>query len=203
MSVYDRQTGKRFVPLKWEVGVPVGSNPLIIIDFLSLILVIWGISYLVIIAAQLFFGGEVGKPQLWGAAVLSTDMAVLCVIFYLFTCFVIMRNRYAARYRLDEHGAYCDNIKAFPKAIRKALLHLKGYPIEMPKRQGKVVPRSCPWTDVRHVVEVRELGVIVLRGRWGALMRIYTPDLKTYMEAMEFIAERLASEALRKAKYGE
>lgn len=188
MSVYDKKkaAGKE-TPLQWYVGVPIGSNPLIFVDFVTALIVTFSLSFLVILAAQFYFDGYIGEAHLRGAAVISADLCLLLCVFYAVVCFVALRNRYAAQYRFDVNGALCDNLKAYPRARVKKLLHFRCYPIEDQREFSKDVQRHVHWEDVTRVVEFPELGVITLKGRRGMLLRVYCPDEKIYRSAREYL----------------
>jgi hypothetical protein len=187
MSVYDKKKKDETPSLQWYVGVPLGSNPLILLDFASALAVTFMLGWLVILIAQLYFDGYIGLSHLRGAAIVSMDLCFLLCIFYIVVCFGVLRNRYAAQYRFDVNGAHCDNMRAYPKALTRRLLHFRCYPIEPQREFSKNVERHTHWADVTKITELPELGVLVLRGRRGMLLRIYCPDEKIYRSAREYI----------------
>lgn len=190
MSVYDRKKKNGPPVLRWYAGVPLGSNPLIFLDFVSLIAVVFMIGWFVVLAAQFYFDGYVAREHLWGAAVISADLCFLFAVFYAAVCFVALRNRYAAQYRFDENGVLCDNMRCFPRALRWKPVHFRCYPIEEPKDFSKNIARRTAWADVTRVSELPELRVLVLRGKRGTLQRVYCPDEETYAAAREYVRDR-------------
>ncbi len=189
MSVYDRNLNDA-PTLAWYAGVPLGSNPLILLDFLSLLAVSFMICWFVVLASQFYFDGYVERAHLWGAAVIAADLCFLFTIFYAVVCFIALRNRYAAHYRFDENGVSCDNLRTFPRALEWKILHFRAYPIVEPRDYSKNISKHTAWDDVTRVTELPELRVLVLRGRRGTLQRVYCPDEKIYAAAREFILER-------------
>ncbi|MGI6074985.1 MAG: hypothetical protein ACOYD9_01270 [Pyramidobacter sp.] len=191
MSVYDgKNAAKGEPPLQWYVGVPIGSNPLILVDFATALVVTFLLCFLVILAAQFYFDGYVGGAHLRGAAIISADLCLLLCVFYAVVCFIALRNRYAAQYRFDVNGARCNNLKAYPKPKVKKALHFRCYPIEDQREFSKNVERHVHWEDVTRVAELPELGVLTLKGRRGMLLRVYCPDEKTYRSAREYLKSK-------------
>ena len=187
MSVYDKKKKDEEPSLRWYVGVPVGSNPLILLDFATALIVTFLLGWLVILIAQLYFDGYIGLSHLRGAAIVSLDLCFLLCIFYAVVCFVVLRNRYAALYRFDVNGAHCDNMRAYPKALKRCFIHFRCYPIEPQREFSKNVERQARWGDVTKITELPELGVLVLRGKRGMLLRVYCPDENIYRSARNYI----------------
>ena len=169
--------------LSWRVGVPVGSNPLILLDFASILVVAFLLAWLVLLAAQFYFG-----------AIVAFDFCVLLAIFYAVVCFLVMRNRYAALYRFDRTGAHCDNLKCYPKALSRKALHCLCYPIEPPPFSARSVEKHVGWGDVTRAAELRSLRVLLLKGKRGTLMRVYCPDRESYAAALRFAEAKIAAE---------
>lgn len=186
-------TKRQELELSWHVGVPVGSNPLILLDFASILVIIFLLAWLILLTAQFYFDGFVTAVHVWSGAVVAFDLCVLLVIFYAVVCFPIMRNRYAALYRFNRTGAHCDNLKCFPKALKWKLLHCRCYPIE-PPLPSRSVEKHVSWGDVTHFIELRSLRVLLLKGKRGTLMRVYCPDRESYAAALRFIEAKIAAE---------
>lgn len=194
MSKKKKEETSRFQPLRWAVGVPLGSNPLIILDFLSILVIVWLISWMALLIAQFYFDGFVHLQHLKGAAVLASDLSALLTIFYLGVCFLMLRNRYAAVYRFDENGIFCDNLKTFPRALKWKPLHFRCYPIKDPDESGKKVSKHISWHEIVKAPKLAELRVIFLKGKRGTLLRIYCPTEEIMNEAAERIHERILHE---------
>ena len=180
--------------LSWRVGVPVGSNPLILLDFASILVVAFLLAWLVLLAAQFYFDGFVTAAHVWSGAIVAFDFCVLLAIFYALVCFLVMRNRYAALYRFDRTGAHCDNLKCYPQALSRKALHCLCYPIEPPPFSARSVEKHVGWGDVTRVVELRPLRVLLLKGKRGTLMRVYCPDRESYAAALRFVEAKIAAE---------
>lgn len=189
MSVYDRPNKEPHRRLDWYIGVPLGSNPLILLDLVSLLAVAFVLCWVVLLAAQFWFDGFVELGHLWAAAIVAAHLCLLFTAFYVIVCFVVLRNRYAAQYLFDYEGARCHNLRCFPRALERRLLHCRPYAIEPPSDVTKSIEKFVPWTDVTQVTEIKELSVFVLRGRRGSLMRVYCPD-GLYGPARQYVRDR-------------
>ena len=172
--------------LRWYAGVPVGTNPLILLDFATILTVAFLLTWLILLASQFYFDGSVQAVHLRGAAVIAFDFCLLFTLFYVVVSFLIMRNRYAAYYRFDKNGAHCNNLKCYPKELTKCIAHFRCFPIETPNDCIRNVEKHASWADVEHVVELESLRVLLLKGRHGTLMRVYCPDAHSYAEALDY-----------------
>ena len=67
--------------LRWSAGVPVGTNPLILLDFFTIMAVVFLLAWLILLAAQFYFDGFVQMQHVRGAAVVALDLCLLCAVF--------------------------------------------------------------------------------------------------------------------------
>ena len=178
--------------IRWCAGVPVGTNPLILLDFLTILIIIALLCWGILLAAQFYFDGHVEPVHLYGAAVIAFDLCLLSTVFYAIVCFIVMRNSYAALYRLDEAGAHCDNLKCRPVSLDRKLFHICSYPVEEPNGYDRSVEKHVSWDEVANYVELRSLRVLLLKGRRGTLMRIYCPSKECYSAVLTYLTEKLA-----------
>ncbi|RKJ78894.1 MULTISPECIES: hypothetical protein [unclassified Pyramidobacter] len=176
--------------LRWFVGVPLGTNPLILLDFITLLAIAWVVSWGALVATQFVLGGYVDVSHYKGAAVVASYLSLIFIGFYGVICFIITRNRYAALYRCDRAAILCENMRCAPRALERQLLRFAPYPIEPVRAPIRSVERRALWKDVTKVRKIDDLRVIVLKGKRGTLMRVYCPDGKIYAEALAFVAER-------------
>ena len=179
--------------LRWTAGVPVGTNPLILLDFLTIEAVVFLLAWLILLAAQFYFDGFVHLSHVRGAAVIGLDLCLLCAVFYVVVAFVVLRNRYAAAYRFDENGARCENLRCFPRALGSAFLRFRPFAVEPPQSWSKSVEKQVSWADVSEAAELPSLRVLLLKGRRGTLMRVYCPDAETYAAALRFACEKISA----------
>ena len=186
-SLSDGDTNKQ---LRWFVGVPLGTNPLILVDLVTVLAIAWGVSFLALLLLQFALGGYLAPDHLGAAADLSSYLTLVFVALYLVICFFIMRNHYAALYRFDSSGIYCENMRAHPRALDKALFRFRAYPIEPQRESIRSVEKRAGWRDVTRVQQLKDLRVLILKGKRGTLMRVYCPDDHIFNEALAFIQEK-------------
>ena len=180
----ERTEGSPPSRLRWYVGVPLGTNPLILLDLSILLTIGWSVSWLSLLALQAGFGGYVDASHVKGAALVSGYLVLAFLGLFGVVCFVVMRNRYAALYRFDEEDAFCDNMRSNPRAADGRRLHFTGYPIDPILEVIRSTERRARWEDVTTVQPMDAMRVLLLRGRRGVLMRVYCPDDATYDQAL-------------------
>jgi len=176
--------------LRWFTGVPLGTNPLILLDFVTLLAIAWVVSWGALVATQFVLGGYVDVSHYKGAAVVASYLSLIFIGFYGVICFIITRNRYAALYRCDRTAILCENMRCAPRALERRLLRFAPYPIEPVRSSIRSVERRALWKDVTKVQKIDTLRVIVLKGKRGTLMRVYCPDDRLYADALAFVTER-------------
>ncbi|MDY3868724.1 MAG: hypothetical protein SOZ52_05085 [Pyramidobacter sp.] len=184
--------GEEIKKLRWFVGVPLGTNPLILLDFFIVLAIAWLVSWLALLALQFLFGGFLETSHLFGGAVVASYISLIFIALFLVICFLITRNHYAALYRFDSSRVLCDNIRAHPRALDGRLIHWKGYPIDPSFESIRNVERSVSWSDVTRIQPLHELMVVLLRGKRGVLMRVYCPDESTFQQALAFAQKHCA-----------
>lgn len=178
--------------LRWFVGVPIATNPLILLDVLLVLCIAWGLMAVILMALQLWFGGYLNRTHLTGAAWVSGYVTLIFAAVFAFAALLIQRNRYAALYRLEEGEAYCENLRVSPVPLgRSAFPRWRGYPIEDVSDPLRSVVKRVAWGDVHEVQSLEAMNVLLLRGRRGVLMRVYCPDAGTLGQARAFVEERL------------
>lgn len=178
--------GEDVVPekLRWYVGVPLGTNPLILLDLAILLSIGWAVSWLALLALQAGFGGFLEVSHLREAAGTAGYLILIFLALFGAVCFLVMRNRYAALYRFDPGEAFCDNMRANPKALDGRLFHFRGWPIDPNVEPIRSTDRCVRWEDVTAVQPIDAMRVLLLRGRRGVLMRVYCPDDAVYRQAL-------------------
>ena len=168
------------------MGVPLGTNPLILLDLGTVLAISWTVTWAALLMLQLVLGGDVDSSHFRGAATVANYLTLVFLALFVIICFLIMRNRYAALYRFDPEGIFCDNMRANPRARDGRWIHFRGYPIEPDVQPIRSAERHAYWEDVTKVQPVEEMKVILLKGRRGVLMRVYCPDDAVYAQALEY-----------------
>lgn len=176
--------------LRWFVGVPLGTNPLILLDFGTLLIIAWGVSWVALLLLQFVMGGGIELAHLRDAAAVASYLTVVFTGLYLLICFIIMRNHYAALYRFDGSGIFCENMRCHPKPLHRALIRFQPFEIEPQQTSIRSVERTLSWHEVTRIQLLTELHVLVLKGKRGTLMRVYCPNDAIFTEALAFVKER-------------
>lgn len=177
--------------VKWEVLIPLFSNPFIWLDFLK-----------ALAAPVVVFGGLIGfvlagddAPD-WGRAfgVLAICMAAVATLF-AFVELVVFRNRMAVRYALDDKGIAYESGRPARTAQKIGLVigALARSPLLL---GGSLLASSTNaltvrWRDVKKVTPFPARKVITLSNSWRPLLRVYCPDAETFESARRIIAARV------------
>ena len=178
---------KDFETLRWFVGIPIGTNPLILLDIVSVLFLAWCVMAVLLLCLQFFFGGYLDRTHLKGAAYVAGFVTLIFTGIFVLAAFVIQKNRYAALYRFEENQVYCENLRAFPHALRPFyLMRWRGYEIEPVEKSLRSVVKCVPWSDVGTISSIGKLHVILLQGRRGTLMRVYCPNEEIFTKALLF-----------------
>ncbi len=181
--------------LRWFVGIPIGTNPLILMDTASVLVVAWCVMAVILLVLQLWFGGYLNASHLRGAAWVSGYVTLVFAGIFVLTAFVVQRNRYAALYRFEEKEAYCENLRVRPHPVVPSRLpRWRGYAVDPPLNPLRSVIRRAAWADVTSVTAIPELRVLLLRGGRGVLLRVYCPDDEVFRGAREYVRTRLRPE---------
>ncbi len=190
MAVFDDPPRGHEV-LRWFVGVPVGTNPLFLLDFASALMLAWVLCWGALLGLQWIFSGAISGANVADAARIASFISLVFVAIFVVVCFGILRNRYAALFRFDDVEAYCESIRCNPKALKWALVRFRPYPIEPLPEAIRSVERRVLWREVRRLVALEDVGILLLKGRRGTLLRIYCPDGETYRQALKFASSRI------------
>lgn len=172
--------------LRWYAGVPVATNPLILIDIGSLLVLLWVGALLFITVAQLLLGGGLQGSHVQGAAVFATYLALFVAAAFLFIAAVFFQNRYGVLYRLDGEKAWCETIKKAPSSPGESF-HCLPFHISPPAPPFRSTVKSVPWREIEKAVPLADVRTILLRRGRGTAMRIYCPDKALFDEALRLI----------------
>lgn len=188
--------------LRWYAGVPIATNPLILIDIGSLLVLLWGGALLFITAIQLFVGGGLEGSHVQGAAAFATYLVLFAAAAFLFIAAVLFQNRYGVLYRLNDEKAWCETIKKAPSSPGESL-HCLPFTISPPTPPFRSVIKSVKWEEVGKVVPMADIRTILLRRGRGTAMRIYCPDEAVFDEALSFINSMVPGGKGKDLKSGE
>lgn len=180
--------------LRWYAGVPIATNPLILVDIGSLLVMLWGGALLFITGLQLVIGDGLQGSHVQGAAVFATYLVLFVAAAFVFIAVALFQNRYGALYRLDDEKAWCETIKKAPSSLGESL-HCLPFHINPPAPPYRSVVKSVPWSEVEKVTPMADVRAILLKRGRGTAMRIYCPDGAAFSEALRFISDRVGAGA--------
>lgn len=174
--------------LRWFTGVPIVTNPLMALDVLSAAILVFGGALVFIAAGQQFIGDGLTYPALLASAAYAGYLAAAVLAAFLFMGFFVLSNRYAALYRIDYRGVYCETMRG-GKALGKGggYLAFKPFPVE-PMSPSKSGSKLLVWGDIHGLQPIASMRVILLKGpKGGTIMKIYCPDETVYQAAVAAI----------------
>ncbi len=178
--------------LRWFCGVPVLANPLILIDLLSAVVIMWFVTVLLVVGAQALLGeGPLLKAHITAACIWACYVSALMPLMYFAVCLVFFRRGYVTLYRLEENGLFMETMRG--KNRSGGVFAIRPFSVEGPFDDSRHVVRDISWTDVKAVTELSGMSTLLLKGRFGTLARVYCPDRQTYTEALAFIRKKAVS----------
>lgn len=190
MPEEQKDSGAKTV-MRWLCGVPVLANPFILIDVFLSTAVVWLITVLLVIAAQVLLGeGPLIAAHFAAACVLASYASALLLVVYFAVCLLFYRGGYVMLFRLEENGLFMVSMRGSGSESR--VFCVRPFPADETAPSRHSVERSVAWTDVRSVEEISNMRTLVLKGRFGTLARLYCPDEKTYREAFSLVKRKTA-----------
>lgn len=174
--------------LRWFVGVPVVTNPIIVLDVSLASVIVWMGTTLVIAAGQQFIGSGLTYPALMAAAMYATYLAGAIIAVFVIAGLFVLRNKYAALYRIDDKGVYVETMRA--SGVTGGFFRTRPFPIG-PIQRLKSTPRTFLWKDIAGCQEIYSVRTLALKGKRGTLTKIYCPDEKTYQAARAALNARV------------
>ncbi|CAK7020823.1 MAG: hypothetical protein DELT_02416 [Desulfovibrio sp.] len=174
--------------LRWFVGVPVVTNPIIALDVSIACIVVWMGATVVIAAAQHFVGSGLTYPALMAAVMYAAYLAGGMIAVFFIAGLFVLKNKYAALYRIDTKGVYVETMRA--TGVKSGLLHTRPFPIG-PIQRYKSTDRVFLWKDITAYQPIDGMRALILKGKRGTLTKIYCPDEKTYQAAVTALNERV------------
>lgn len=193
MAGHEKEDAKT---LRWFTGVPIVTNPLMSMDVLSAAVLVFGGALVFIAAGQQFIGDGLTRPALMASAAYAAYIAGAMLAMFLFMGFFVLGNRYAALYRIDHRGVYCETMRG-GKAAGKGggYLAFKPFPVE-PMSPAKSGSKLLAWGDIHGMQPIASIRAILLKGpKGGTVMKIYCPDETIYQAAVAAIQARLGGKA--------
>ena len=176
--------------LRWYTGVPIGTNPLILMDMATILAILWGAAALTVTLLQIFFGDALTALHLQGAVLFASYLVLLGGGVFLAVSFLLLQNRYIALYRFDDEGAYCESMRRGKGPLAESL-HWRPFPVKPLNGPARTAKKSVPWGDIQRAELLEGMRVILLKARRGTALRVYCPDSRICSEALRFAEEKI------------
>lgn len=176
--------------LRWFVGIPVVTNPIIALDVSLASVIVWMGATIVIAAGQQFIGSGLTYPALMAAVMYAAYLAGAIIAVFFIAGLFVLRNKYAALYRIDNKGVYVETMRA--TGVKNGLFNTRPFPIG-PIHRHKSTPRTFLWKDITGYQPIDSMRALILKGKRGTLTKLYCPDEKTFQAALAALNERLAT----------
>lgn len=186
--------------LRWFVGIPVVSNPLMSVDVLFAAVMVWVCGTVFAAAFQFFLDGGLSYPALMVSVTYAGYVAVAVIASFLFAGLFLLSNRYAALYKMDDREIYCENMRGTLRGDAVGFFRHRPYPIEPLLDPHKSGVKTVAWEHIHGVLSVPAFRALVLRGpRGGTLMKVYCPDDETYNAALAKVTAKIAAKTAKKS----
>lgn len=175
--------------MRWFVGVPIVTNPLLLQDLFRAAATAWGGVFFLAILVQFAFGGVPGGEEILAAFSFASWLPLF--LFCVFAVFgvVFFRNRYVALYRFDQDGIYCESMVKRGGPLKESLRR-RPFPVGEVLEPARSVVKTLPWEEIDAVLPMEALFVVLLKKKGGVRMRLYCPD--------EMLFSRVLSECQRR-----
>lgn len=173
-------------PFGWYVGIPLCTNPLIVLDVVTLASLLWGGGMLFVMIGQATIGDGLTRGAVIASFYVGMYLALAALAAFFLVGVFIFRNRYAALYRIDAHGIYCEYMRGGIRAVGKTGL-FSGFAVEPVRDPRKTVEKRIPWEDIGSLRVMENARVMVVRGKRGNLAKIYCPDDAVLQKAQTLI----------------
>ncbi len=177
--------------LRWFCGVPVFANPLILLDLLSASALLWFGTVLAMAAAQRIFGGALHGEHLRAASIFASYLAAALACLFAGVSVIFYRQGYAVLYRFEKAGLFSETMRISGPS-GGSLLNRLPFAVRGDLNPARSVTKEIEWEDVLEVKPLAELRVLLLKGKWSTLMRVYCPDEKIFKEAFNFAREQVS-----------
>lgn len=171
--------------LRWFAGVPVATNPIIVLDVVLAVVVVWLGASIFIGLGQHFIGDGLTFASLLASIVLAGYLALGILAVFFVVGFFILGNKYVALYRIDDRGVYIETMRGTKGGLR----HAKPFPVA-PASHPKSSSRLIAWGDISSTQAVSGMRVVMLKNeKGGTIAKVYCPTEKMYADAIAVFKE--------------
>ena len=187
-----RQEPEQFLEhVRWFVGVPIGTNPLILWDISVSLAILWGIAVVFVTFVQSFLGGVTIGVYVRTAVIFANYLVAFAAGAFVIVAFLLFQNHYIVLYRFDVDRVYSESMKGKFFSLKDSV-HWRPFPADpVTVTSKRNVTKAVSWNNVRCYQAVDALRTILLKGERGTLLRIYCPNEGTYRRALTYIQKEL------------
>ncbi len=177
--------------LRWEVTVPLWTNPFILMELFQFAFVGAAIAVLTLCTGAWVMEGRLTAAE--AAASLSIGAMILVGVMAGFVALVsiFFGNRYYSVYRMDAGGIYHEGSRGGDGRGEWLTLRMRPYPVVGTVRAERTRSRYLQWDKVDRFHAIASMRTILLRRGFWHLLRLYLPDDETYRQAVALLAMRL------------
>lgn len=176
--------------LRWQVAVPLSTNPFILAELLQFAFVGGFIALITLSVGVWFMEGMISSEDI----VSSMSIALVVILGVLGAFFLIsvlfFGNRYFATYRLDAGGIYQEGTRGNDGGPAWSL-KIHPFPIVGSVMAERTRSRHLPWEKVDRFQDIPSMRTVLLRRGFWHMARLYTPDAQTHEQVVSFLARRL------------
>ena len=176
--------------MRWFVGVPIVTNPLLLKDLFRAAATAWGGVFFLALLVQFAFAGVPGREEILAAFSFASWLPLF--LFCVFTVFgvVFFRNRYVALYRFDQDGIYCESMVKRGGPLKESLRR-RPFPVGEVLEPARSVVKTLPWEEIDAVLPMEAMLVLLLKKKKSVRMRLYCPDEMLFSRVLSECERRL------------
>lgn len=176
--------------MRWFVGVPIVTNPLLLKDLFRAAATAWGGVFFLALLVQFAFGGVPGGEEILAAFSFASWLPLF--LFCVFAVFgvVFFRNRYVALYRFDRDWIYCESMVKRGGPLKESLRR-RPFPVGEVLEPARSVVKTLPWEEIDAVLPMKALLVVLLKKKGSVRMRLYCPDEMLFSHVLSECERRL------------
>ncbi len=177
--------------LRWQVVVPLGTNPFLLFELFQFALAGAAIVLLTLCVGVWASEGMLALDDLTtalkaAAVVLPAVMGGFIAVSALF-----FGNRYYAVYQMDSGGIYHEGSRGKDERKEAFCLRVRPFPVTGAVSARRTRSRHLPWEKMDRFQDIPSMRTILLRRSFWHMLRLYTPDAETHARAVSYLAERL------------
>jgi hypothetical protein len=176
--------------LRWSVTVPLGTNPFILLELFQFAFIGAAIVLITLVTGVWFTEGGITIADI--TAALEASVLVLAAVMagFLFLAFLFFSNKYFATFHMDPHGIYHEGSRGADERGEWFSLRIRPYPVAGAIKAARTRSRHLLWDKVDRFQDIPGMRVIILRRGIWYMLRLYTPDAITHVEAVQFLEDK-------------